>query len=128
MSMNWFDVLKAARNVGSEVKKGSARVIPFTAAQLADEAGFKATEHSRSTDIAAGWISKLVRWGYVRRVQSQTAQQSEGGRPQMLYELTKWGLSKKSPKRKYWQPFDGTGKPTNRKTTKSLRTAANPEQ
>jgi hypothetical protein len=128
MDTTWFDVLKVARKVGSEAKKDTVEVFPFTAAQLAKAAGFKATERSKATDIAAGWISKLVRWGYVRRVEpSRDASPTTGGRPQRFYELTNWGLIKKAPKRKYWEGFDGADKPKPKKASRSDRIAANPE-
>lgn len=91
--MAWYDVLLAARAIGSEAEKKDGKTyraaVPFTAAQLAEEAGFKATERSGARDIAAGWISKLVRWGYVKRVGKD---ESAGGRPVVRYELTTWGL------------------------------------
>jgi hypothetical protein len=129
MSMDWFDVLKAARNVGSKGKGDSLKVFPFTAAQLADEAGFKATARSKATDIAAGWISKLVRWGYVRRVESpEGPARGVSGRPQGFYALTKWGVNKKAPKRKYWEGFEGLKKPKPKKASGSERIAANPRK
>ena len=129
MGMTWFDVLKAARKVGSreetEAGKHFLAAIPFTAAQLAAQARFKATERSRSTDIAAGWISKLVRWGYLRRVPppNDTPQGEKGGRPEGWYELTRWGLIKHAPQRKFWEAF----KPQKAKMSLPKKAAANPE-
>lgn len=89
MGMDWYDILKAARRVGSRETKEGLEALPFTAAQLAEAAGFKSTAKSRSNDIAAGWISNFVRWGYILRGKRRD---SRGGRPVMEYSLTTWGL------------------------------------
>jgi len=105
--MGWFDVLKAARRVGSRREKNVVEAVPFTAAQLAHEAGFADTARSRATDIAAGWISKLVRWGYAKRsgrLKSDSA--ASGGRPVAVYELTKWGLMKAAPKKRWTDQYE----------------------
>jgi len=55
----WFRVLEAARSLSPREDR------TFTAAQLAAEAGIEQTSKSRPSQIAAAWLSKLVRWGYV---------------------------------------------------------------
>jgi hypothetical protein len=55
----WFRVLEAARSLSPREDR------TFTAAQLAAEAGIEETPKSRPSQIAAAWLSKLVRWGYV---------------------------------------------------------------
>jgi hypothetical protein len=102
MAPTWWRVLEAAREVGSKGKEDALEPIPFTAADLATAAGFKATKKSRATDIAAGWISKLVRWGYVRALPVEDGKKA-AGRPRRNYELTEWGLTKKAPRRLWWQ-------------------------
>ena len=135
--MDWYGILKAARGVGSREERRSGKrfivAIPFTAAQFAADAEFKATKKSSSADIAAGWISKLVRWGYVKRVDPpsdhEIQRNPKGGRPVQFYELTTWGLTKKAPKRKYWEAFEGTEKPVKRKEgQKPTSVAANPHE
>lgn len=73
--MDWFDVLKAARKVGSEGKE-------VTAEALAAAARIEAS-------VASAWLGKFVRWGYVLRTGRDT---SRRGRPQTVYALTRWGL------------------------------------
>ena len=91
--MDWYDVLLAARAIGLEEvdsKGKKVRVIPFTAPQLAVEADIKPGKRSRAVDIAAGWISKFVRWGYLLR--DGARRPAAGGRSTQFYRLTDWGV------------------------------------
>jgi len=85
--------------------------VAFTAADLAHAAKFEATERSKPEDIAAGWISKLVRWGYLRRAASpERDNERRAGRPVQWYELTAWGKMKEKPKaswKKKYPPRQG---------------------
>ena len=68
--MNWYDVLKAARRVGDEL----------TSVSLAEEAGIERA-------LAAGWLSKFWRWGYVNREGKVKGPE----RQLRVYTLTRWG-------------------------------------
>ena len=47
---------------------------------------------------ASAWLCKLVRWGYLKR-----AGQSELGGKSVRYELTKYGLEVKAPKKRHYK-------------------------
>jgi len=81
--MIWYDILKAVRRVSA--KTGGA----ITGAALIGEARIRPTERSRADQIASGWLSKLSRWGYVRR--TGTHRKEGRGRPAVVYVLTRWG-------------------------------------
>lgn len=91
--MHWYEVLSAARKVGSQagVRDGKKVIeaVPFTAAQLARAAHIKGTSKSTPERIAAAWIGKFNRWGYVL---PEGQGESTGGRPPRTYVLTRWGL------------------------------------
>lgn len=132
--MDWYEVLKAARRVGSRSRKEGGKTfldaVEFTAAQLADEAGLvsrrltveekKLIEQGEMkppgspNDLAAAWIGKFVRWGYVHPTGKKD---STGGRPVRLYALTRWGLRFERKR---------TKKPKHSKN-QDEKTAANPE-
>ena len=127
--MGWFDVLKAARRVGSRSEKKVIKPVPFTAAQLAHEAGFAHTARSRATDIAAGWISKLVRWGYAKRSgRLKSDSTASGGRPVAVYELTKWGLMKAAPKKPWTDQYEPRQQPAKQEKSGGGRAAANKQR
>lgn len=91
--MDWYDVFKAARKIGSKEEKRDGKrflvAAPFTAAQLAIAAKLKGTSKSTPQRIASAWIGKFVRWGYAATYETA---KSTGGRPPVIYVLTKWGL------------------------------------
>lgn len=90
-SSQWFDVLKAAGNLESR------KETPFTAAMLSKEAkvqpttkmvGPKEETVSSANQIAAAWLIKLRKWGYVEQVGTT---QGEGPRPAITWQMTKKG-------------------------------------
>lgn len=90
MKGQWFQILEIARGLCSDRKT-------FTAADLAEKAGFQNTVNpktdrtiSTKEKIAYGWISKFLRWGYVRRVASSDG---TSGRRVTTYAMTTSGES-----------------------------------
>lgn len=90
-SGQWFEVLKAAGNLESKKKT------PFTAAMLSKEANIQSTTKtvdreetivSSANQIAAAWLLKLEKWGYVERTGTAPG---EGPRPVILWQMTKKG-------------------------------------
>jgi hypothetical protein len=79
----WIVVLEAVRRASH----GGER--EFSSFDLVPEAGFRPTRRSSAVQIASGWLSKLTRWGYVRRKGAEP----HGKRWVRLYALTKWGKS-----------------------------------
>jgi hypothetical protein len=79
MTENWFEVLKAARHLADH---GTSS---FTAHALGEAAGFERTADSTVDKIAYGWLSKFLRWGYVRRVASE---KGVSGRRVQTYTVT----------------------------------------
>jgi predicted ArsR family transcriptional regulator len=77
--VNWFDVLKAARKVGSEGKEITAEAL--------------ANHLTITPAVASAWLGKFARWGYVLRVGRDT---SRRGRPQTVYVVTRWGMEFKA--------------------------------
>lgn len=75
----WFRVLEAARKLSPRDSHH------FTAVDLAREAGLEDTEKSRGSQIAAAWLSKFVKWGYVNFVEKINA---GGIRPTNSYVVT----------------------------------------
>lgn len=73
--MDWFDILKAARKVGSEGRTVTAEAL--------------AKHLTIDPAVASAWLGKFVRWGYALRAGRDT---SRRGRPQTVYTLTRWGL------------------------------------
>lgn len=94
---NWFEILQAARNLS---EKG-----PFGSADLARAAGLKDTppsemlkgkdagkmgKGSTAQQLAAGWLGKFVKWGYV----IVTGKVETGGpRPAFVYHVTPAGMA-----------------------------------
>jgi|GEM_PF-4015726 hypothetical protein len=78
----WFRVLEAARKLSPRDSHH------FTAVDLAREAGLEDTAKSRGSQIAAAWLSKLVKWGYVNFVEKIDA---GGIRPTNSYVVTPAG-------------------------------------
>jgi len=73
--MNWFDILKAVRKVGSGGKEVTAEAL--------------AKQLTLDPAVASAWLGKFARWGYVLRVGRDT---SRRGRPQTIYSITRWGM------------------------------------
>lgn len=59
MSESWFGILEAIR---AKFENGK----PFTASDVAKVAGIEATDLSSADKIAYAWISKFLKWGYLR--------------------------------------------------------------
>lgn len=85
----WFRALEAARILSPRESQ------TFTAAQLADEAGIEDTIDpktrkviSRKSQIAAAWLSKFIKWGYVNFMGKVDA---GGIRQANSYAVTKLG-------------------------------------
>lgn len=76
----WFEVLKAARELSPD---GAT----FTAAGLASMAHIQETSKSTPEKIAAGWISKFLKWGYVKR----TSKAEQDHRLVQWYVVTPYG-------------------------------------
>lgn len=93
--------LKAIRDLE---KRGAA----ITSLALRDAVGIPDTDRSTALDVAAGWISTLRRYGFLRVVKGARAPGPT--RSVQVYELTDWGRRYKAGKQ---------AKPT-------LRIAANP--
>ena len=77
----WVFVLEAARRASHNGER------EFSSFDLVPEARLKATKRSEAVQIASGWLSKLARWGYVRRAGTAP----HGKRWVRLYALTRWG-------------------------------------
>lgn len=89
--MDWYGVLKAVRKLtGNDPERD------FTAEELALGAGLKGTERSSPRHIASAWLGKMVRWGYVVRSGAATT-----GTSRRSYRITRWGIRKAKPKRKF---------------------------
>jgi hypothetical protein len=89
--MYWFDYLEAVRRV-SRRKKRKGEDIGFTAEDLVEEAEIGPTKDSSAKQIASGFLSKLTRWGYIKRHGKQGALR--------VYKITRWGLKYKPRKKK----------------------------
>lgn len=96
-SLKWFQILEKARELSPN---GSER---FNAEALSNKCGFEKTkpsviergprkgkmgEGSTPKQIASGWLSKFVKWGYVQVVGTTT---SDGPRPANVYTVTQAG-------------------------------------
>ena len=63
--------------------------LPITSQALVEAMKISDTDRSSALDIAAGWISTLRRYGFLRAVRGQKV---SGPRRQLqVYELTNWG-------------------------------------
>jgi hypothetical protein len=95
----WFEILKSARDLS---RNGAST---FTAADLARAAGLEDTmpsaiergpnmgqmgKGSTAQQIAAGWLSKFKKWGYVTVADKI---QTGAPRPAFVYAMTKDGLN-----------------------------------
>lgn len=74
--------LKAMRDL-----EGSGKAI--TSQALRDALGIEDTEKSTALDIAAGWISTLRRYGFLKASKGEKAQGPT--RAVQVYRLTDWG-------------------------------------
>lgn len=83
---------------------------PITSQALVDAIGIDDTERSSAMDIAAGWISTLRRYGFLKAAKGQKVKGAQ--RQLQVYVLTDWGIRYKSKK----------------KSQEGLRIAANPEE
>lgn len=83
----WFEVLEAARRLSED---GSKRI---GASALAADAGIPDTGKSTGSQIASGWLSKFVKWGYA--VRSGTLE-GDGAKWARGYMLTKFGFEVES--------------------------------
>lgn len=78
----WLKYLTAVRAIDS-------RGDPITSLALLEELDIQPTELSLAMEIAAGWISNLRRWGYIKR---KTGVKVKGPqRSLQVYTLTDWG-------------------------------------
>ncbi len=80
MSKNtgWFGILGVAKTLGKN----------FLGAQLAVEAGIVGTDDSSPAQIAAAWLRKFEKWGYVKRTGEV---RTEGHRMALTWEITEKG-------------------------------------
>lgn len=85
--MQWWGVLLAVRRASHDGER------KFTAIDLASEARFEDTEASSKEKLAAGWLSKMARWGYVKRSGSAKGE----SRWIRTFELTEYGKNRKEP-------------------------------
>jgi len=80
--MPWYDVLKVVRRMVDAGGEISSRTVGL--------------EAEMPTRIASMWLSKMVRWGYLRRI----SREPDGKRWSYRYELTRWGQRFKPAPRK----------------------------
>lgn len=83
---------------------------PITSQALVDAVGIDDTPRSSALDVAAGWISTLRRYGFLKISKGQKVKGAQ--RQLQVYELTDWGIRYKSKQ----------------KAQEGLRIAANPEE
>ncbi len=95
--------LKVARDL-------DARGEPLTSQALVEAIRIQPTERSSALDIAAGWISTLRRYGFLKAVNGQKV--PGPSRALQVYRLTDWG-------RRYKQK---------KSAARTLKIAANPEE
>jgi len=69
---------------------------PITSLALRDLLKIKPTEKSTALDIAAGWISTLRRYGFLKVVKGEKVQGPQ--RPVQVYMITEWGKRYKNAK------------------------------
>lgn len=79
--------LNAARGLE---KKGA----PITSQSIMETVGIRETERSSAMDIAAGWISTLRRYGFLKAKKGEKV--PGPARQLQVYELTDWGWRYKS--------------------------------
>lgn len=98
-STNWFEILETLRVMS---QNGKSR---FTSSDLVEAVGFKNTpkrtftsgprkgetsQGSTAVQIASGWLSKFLKWGYVEVVDTKP---SGGPKPSNIYAVTRKGLT-----------------------------------
>lgn len=83
MASDWFSVLEVVKILSRD--KAS-----FSAPQLAEAAKIQGTEKSTPEKIASGWLSKFLKWGYVKRAE---VMKREGFRDAQGYTATESGLA-----------------------------------
>lgn len=93
--------LKAIRDLA---KRGE----PITSHALRDALGIQDTERSTALDVAAGWISTLRRYGFLKVAKGEKVKGPS--RQVQVYKITDWGMWYKAEKQ----------------AKRSLRIAANP--
>lgn len=69
---------------------------PLTSQALAEAVGIQPTERSSALDIAAGWISTLRRYGFLKASRGEKVQGPV--RALQVYKLTDWGHRYKAGK------------------------------
>lgn len=82
MSNQWFEILQAAKSLSKAEKA-------FTASELASAAAIDNAPLSTREKVAYGWISKFLRWGYLRRASKIPGSQ---GRLVTTYKVTDSGM------------------------------------
>jgi hypothetical protein len=70
---------------------------PITSLALVEAMDIQKTERSTALDIAAGWISTLRRYGFLKALAGERVQGPH--RQLKVYEITKWGKNYKKAKR-----------------------------
>ena len=83
-------VLKAVRDLAK-------RNEPITSLAIVQLLDLKATERSTALDIAAGWISTLRRYGFLRICHGVKALGPQ--RQLQVYKITDWGLRYKTKRK-----------------------------
>lgn len=83
-SKDWFGILESVRSL-------SRTRDPFTAEDLAREAGIRSTGNATINQIASAWLGKFCSWGYVERVSSGYGKSVPP--PPTTYTLTNEGRS-----------------------------------
>ncbi len=79
----WFRILESVRKISLDGQRS------FTAAELAQEAALERVGSATEQQLASGWLSKFVRWGYV--VHDGTAKPEGANRWIRKYQITKFG-------------------------------------
>lgn len=102
----WYDVLLAVRRASLQGQR------PFTAQDVAREAGIEGTERSSPERIASAWLGKFQRWGYILVEGS-----AKGARRWIrTYTVTDWGMRfKPNPDAKADVVVEGPGPRPRRK-------------
>lgn len=80
--MDWFSILKKVREFCPKEES------TFTVSDVLGAFKFKGTESTDPYHIASGWVGKLVRWNYVKRVGSG---EKVGHKRVALYAVTPKG-------------------------------------
>ncbi len=103
--------MKATTNKCLKVMRDLAKAgDPITSMAIRDALKISDTERSSALDIAAGWISTLRRYGFLKV--SRGVRAPGPTRSLQVYELTSWGIRYKEKKA----------------SGRALKVAANPEE